>query len=163
MTTGPLHILAAFWDEFQFGQWISDHKLILLLSVGTFVVSIVAVPLIIARLPKDYFLRGERPITEEVQEDHPIIRWLFLIGKNLLGAVLVLGGIAMLVLPGQGVLTILIGLMLLDFPGKRNVERWILRQTAVEKVVNWIRKKRGREPLLFPDSEPPNQEQAEKN
>lgn len=124
------------------------------LSAATFVVSLLAVPLIIAKLPKDYFLR-ERPLTEDHHHKHPVIRWMFLIGKNLLGIALLLGGIAMLVLPGQGVLTILIGLMLLNFPGKREVERWILKRSAVEKIVNWIRRKRNREPLLFPsDVEP---------
>lgn len=124
------------------------------LSAVTFVVSLLAVPEIIARLPRDYFLR-EHPLTDVRKKEHPVIRWSFLIAKNLLGFTLVLGGIAMLVLPGQGVLTILIGLMLLNFPGKREVELWILRRSAVEKVVNWIRRKRKQEPLLFPrDAEP---------
>ena len=136
-------------------MWLGDHATLMwwlaALSVLTFVLSLILVPIIIARLPRDYFLT-ERPLTEQFRGQHPVIRWLFLIGKNLLGLVLVLGGIAMSVpaIPGQGILTILIGLMLLDFPGKRQVELWILRRSAVEKLVNWIRRRRGREPLVLP-------------
>ena len=56
-------------------------------------------------------------------------------------------GIAMLLLPGQGVLTILIGIMLLDFPGKRSLEFWIIRQRGVLKAANWIRRKSNHPPL----------------
>jgi hypothetical protein len=136
-------------------QYLGDHSLLFgwlgAISFATFVLSLLAVPIIIARLPADYFLK-ERPVTLEYRDRHPVIRWSFLILKNLLGVLLILGGIAMLVLPGQGVLTILIGLLLLNFPGKREVERWILKRSAVEKVVNWVRRKRGREPLLFPSA-----------
>jgi hypothetical protein len=121
------------------------------ISVVTFIVSVLSVPIVVARLPADYFLK-ERPATEACQDRHPIIRWAFLGAKNLLGILLVLGGFAMLVLPGQGILTMLIGVMLLDFPGKRRLEAWILERSAVEKLVNWIRRKRGREPLRFPKS-----------
>lgn len=120
------------------------------LSAGTFVVSLLAVPWIVARLPRDYFLR-EHPQANLFRKEHPVVRWTFLIGKNVLGLILVLGGIAMLVLPGQGILTILIGLMLLNFPGKREVELWVLKRSAVERIVNWIRRKRHRDPLLFPN------------
>jgi hypothetical protein len=135
--------------------WMGDHATLMwwlaAISVSTFVLSLILVPIIIARLPRDYFLK-DRPLTEQFRDQHPVIRWLFLIGKNLLGLVLVLGGIAMSLpgVPGQGILTCLIGFMLLNFPGKRQVELWILRRSAVAKVVNWIRRRRGREPLLFP-------------
>lgn len=139
------------------GEFFGNHKALLgslgLISLFIFVISLLSVPTVIARLPADYFMK-ERPATEACRHRHPIIRWLFLIGKNALGVALVLGGIAMLVLPGQGVLTMLIGILLLDFPGKRNLERWILERSAVEKIVNWIRRKRGREPLKFPKSRP---------
>jgi hypothetical protein len=119
------------------------------ISLVTFIVSVLSVPVVVARLPADYFLK-ERPATEACQGRHPAIRWAFLIGKNLLGVLLILGGFAMLVLPGQGILTMLIGVMLLNFPGKRRLEAWILERSAVEKLVNWIRRKRGKEPFKFP-------------
>ena len=70
--------------------------------------------------------------------------------KNLLGAALVLIGIAMLVLPGQGALTILAGVFLLEFPGKRRLELRIVRQRPVHLTINWIRARVGRPPLVLP-------------
>ena len=58
-----------------------------------------------------------------------------------------LAGLAMLVLPGQGLLTILIGLMLLDFPGKRRLERRIVARPAILAMLNRMRARRGRDPL----------------
>ncbi|MBL8850214.1 MAG: hypothetical protein JNG89_11045 [Planctomycetaceae bacterium] len=85
-------------------------------------------------------------------KSHPVVRLMFLILKNGLGVVLVLVGLV-LSLPfvfGQGVLTILIGVSLLDLPGKRRLELAIIRREAVHKSINWIRKKAGRPPLTMP-------------
>jgi len=57
-------------------------------------------------------------------------------------------GLFMLVLPGQGILTILAGLVLLDFPGKFLFLRWLVRKEKVLKSLNWIRKKGKKEPFL---------------
>ena len=59
----------------------------------------------------------------------------------------------MLALPGQGVLTILAGLALLDFPGKRALELKILKRPSILGAVNWLRERRGREPLRFDDDQ----------
>jgi hypothetical protein len=67
--------------------------------------------------------------------------------KNIMGVLFVLAGIAMLILPGQGLLTILIGLMFLDFPGKYTLERKIVRQKKVHKSINWMRTKAKRPPV----------------
>jgi hypothetical protein len=80
--------------------------------------------------------------------------WLTLsILKNAFGAVLVLAGIAMLVLPGQGLLAILVGVMLANFPGKYALERRIISRPTVSKAVNRIRKMAGRPPLDIPAEE----------
>ena len=55
----------------------------------------------------------------------------------------------MLVLPGQGILTILVGFTLLDFPGKFRLQRWIVTRRGVLESINWVRKKAGREPLAL--------------
>ncbi len=132
--------------------WIDEHSELVEwlggLSVATFIISLLAVPYIISRLPEDYFVRGHH--RDHFKDRHPVLRWAFLIGKNVLGAVLILGGIAMLVLPGQGILTIVLGLSMVNFPRKREVECWILHRSAVERVVNWIRRKGGHKPLQFP-------------
>ena len=70
------------------------------------------------------------------------------IGKNALGVVFVLAGVAMILLPGQGVLTILLGIMLTEFPGKYRFERWLVRRRAVLGAINWLRERAGRPPLI---------------
>ena len=106
-------------------------------------------PWLLLRLPSDYFVREDRkPIP--LRQRHPVLRITLIVLKNALGGVLVLGGIAMLVLPGQGILSILIGLSLIDFPGKFWLERKLVQRRAVHRTINWLRRKRGREPIEVP-------------
>jgi hypothetical protein len=69
------------------------------------------------------------------------------------GVIFILGGLAMLVLPGQGLLTIVIGVSLLDFPGKRVLERRLLSRPMVLQAINRLRQRFGRPPLRFENSE----------
>jgi len=71
--------------------------------------------------------------------------------KNLLGAIIVLAGIAMLVLPGQGIITILLGIFFMNFPGKYKLELWIIKRPAILKSINWIRAKANHSPLILSD------------
>jgi hypothetical protein len=121
-------------------------------SVLMFVGSLLAVPWLVLRIPADYFLR-QRHYADRWKPRHPLLRIGFLAIKNLIGLVLVLAGVAMLVLPGQGILTILVGLIFLDFPGKFALERWLARQPPVRHALNWIRAKAGRPPLEMPGGE----------
>ncbi len=76
-----------------------------------------------------------------------------MLGKNIAGVFFLLMGIIMLITPGQGLLTILIGLLLMDFPGKRRFEIWLIRIPSIHRAINWIRKKGDKAPLKLP-SEP---------
>ena len=78
------------------------------------------------------------------------IRWLVLIMRNIVGVLLVISGVVLLALPGQGLLTILAGLVLMSFPGKRALELGIIRLPMVLRAVNWVRKRRSKEPLQVP-------------
>ena len=71
--------------------------------------------------------------------------------NQLLSAVLLLvaAGLAMLFLPGQGLLTVLIGVCVMDFPGKRGLLQRLVRGPKVQGALNWIRRKRGKEPFAF--------------
>lgn len=123
----------------------ADLEFLFILSIVSFVASVIAIPLILVRLPRDYFT--ERHPRTWLKEHHPVIRVVALTLKNLLGGVLLLGGLAMLVLPGQGLLTLLIGLTLLDFPGKRALERSIIGRPLVLHAINRIREKFHQPPL----------------
>jgi hypothetical protein len=71
------------------------------------------------------------------------------VAKNLLGYILIVAGILMLVLPGQGTWTIVVGIMLLNFPGKYKLERWIVSRGPVLRSINWVRRRAGRDPLVL--------------
>jgi hypothetical protein len=132
-------------------DWAGQHKALFVwliaISAVTLIVSALAVPWIVVRLPYDHFLPGRRR-DENAHRRHPLVHVAILIGKNVLGIVLVLLGIAMLVLPGQGVLTLLAGLGLVDFPGRRRAVLWLVRRHTVLKSLNWIRERAGRRPLV---------------
>ena len=118
------------------------------LSLFTFVAVLVLIPLIVVRLPCDYF-SGKRRTPAPWPERHPAVRLALLVGKTTAGVLFIVAGMAMLFLPGQGVLTILIGLTLLNFPGKFALERRIVGLPPVIRSINWIRGRTGRESLLL--------------
>lgn len=135
----------AFWAQ------ANGHLLWILgiASILMFVGSLIAIPIIVTRIPADYFVRDQRSTTR-YWAGYPLVRVFALALKNLLGLVLLLAGIAMLVLPGQGVLTMLMGISLMNFPGKRQLELKIVSQPAVVKAINWIREKGNKSPLQLP-------------
>lgn len=119
------------------------------LSIVGFVGSLIAIPFVLIRLPPQYF--DERHPRGWMQDHHPVLRWIGLVLKNVVGVVFLLAGLAMLFLPGQGVLTMLIGVSLMDFPGKRHMESKLIGLPAVLKTINKLRHKFGRPPLTMAD------------
>lgn len=129
-------------------EWVGGVSLLL------FVVTLVVFPLVIVFLPQDYFVRHRRDPARRVRR-HPILWWGMTIVKNAVGVVLVLAGLAMLVLPGQGLLTILIGVTLANFPGKYALERRLVSRPAASKALNRIRELAGRQQLELPPVDGP--------
>mgnify|MGYP003395440307 CR=1 FL=1 len=115
-------------------------------SLATFVVSAVALPWLLTRLPEDYFDESS-PTAHPPWPRHRALYWAWRLLKNLLGAVLLLAGFVMLITPGQGILTIMAGLWLVDLPGKRRWERRLIGRPKVLASINWIRQKAGQPPL----------------
>jgi hypothetical protein len=111
-----------------------------------FVGTLIAIPILIVRLPDDYFIQNHRQTW--LQNRHPVLRVSVYVIKNLLGYVFLLAGIAMLMLPGQGILTMVIGVSLIDFPGKQKLQRQLIGQAAVLRTINRIRRKFDRKPLV---------------
>ncbi len=122
-----------------------------LIFIVTFALSLVITTFVIIKLPATYFQAAHD--RQFWVERHPILRWTGLILKNLLGAFLVLLGIAMTIGPGQGLLTILLGVMLLDFPGKRTLELKLVSRPKVFSAINRLRAKFDRPPLVLDKQE----------
>lgn len=120
-----------------------------LLFVVTFAISLAIVSFIMVKIPADYF-RKDKP-RELWAERHPVVRFLGIFVKNLLGVVLVVLGIIMSIpgVPGQGILTILLGIMLLDFPGKRDLEHRLVSRPRVFNAINKLRHRFGKDTLVL--------------
>ena len=107
---------------------------------------VLGVPWVVARLPPDYFNQAHRAVWRSSGEEP----WFALVLgglKNLVGAVLVLLGVIMLVTPGQGLITLLVGLLLMNFPGKYQLERWLVGRRGVLPALNWMRRRGGHPPF----------------
>ncbi len=118
-------------------------------SVLMLVGGLLAAPWIVVRIPHDHFVRRRR-LVDRWLANRPLPRTALLVLKNAAGCVLLLAGAAMLVLPGQGLLTLFVGLMILDFPGKPAFERWLVRKPPVFRAINHMRARAGRRPLELP-------------
>ncbi|MBC7161198.1 MAG: hypothetical protein H5U26_03715 [Immundisolibacter sp.] len=117
-------------------------------SLLTLLATVALLPLLVARLPQDYFYREHRP--PQPHTGHWLLRYSLLIVKNLLGAVLLVAGLAMVVLPGPGIVTILAAFALLNLPGKYRLERWLVSRPQVRAAISMMRERAGQPPLHLP-------------
>lgn len=122
-----------------------------LVGAGIFVagvaLSLALCAIVLVRMPAEYF-RGEAP--KSLLAGRPAWQQkLGHVGKNLLGVLLIVLGVLLSLpgVPGQGVLTILIGLTLVDFPGKRRLEKRIMKNPTVLNGANRIRARFGKPPF----------------
>jgi hypothetical protein len=116
-------------------------------GVVAFALSVAAGFAVMIWLPPDYFVR--RPTSGGFWHSHRALRFILLAAKNLIGGVTLIAGVVMAVplVPGPGLLFMLVGIGLIDFPGKRALERRLLRLPRVLLSVNRLRARFGRPPL----------------
>lgn len=119
-------------------------------SIVSVFITISAVPAFIIQLPQDYFLKKRKRRLSWTGR-HPVVRATLITGKNVIGAMLLIVGIILLFLPGQGILTMFAGIMLMDFPGKYRFERFLVEQPVVIRSINWMRRRAGKEPICIDD------------
>jgi hypothetical protein len=138
-----------------FLSWFRAHQTLLawlgVLSFVMFAGSLASLYFILIHLPQTYFVEDRRGRSSVLFARRPAARIVYLIFKNIVGAVFVLAGIAMLVLPGQGVITILIGLSLLSLPGKRRLVRRLVLMPSVLRSINRLRLRAGKPSLQTPE------------
>ena len=140
------------WIESLLDWAKSNEALLWWLFAGSFALVLltpIAVVWAVIRLPSEYFTeKRRRPLGS--WEEHPVLRPMISVVKNVLGIVLLVAGLVMLLVPGQGLLTIVVALILLDFPGKFRLERWLATRPPVWRSLNWLRKRAGRKSLQKP-------------
>ncbi len=125
----------------------------ILLGVALFLISLflsfLAIVLVVVKIPANYFSSHYQ---RDFLPDSPFfVRWGAVILKNLLGIFLILIGIVLSLpgVPGQGLLTILLGLIMLDIPGKRPIEAKIISRPTIQNAINKIRARFNKPPLVL--------------
>lgn len=122
-----------------------------LLGAGIFVVSFLAnlgiVSWILVKLPADHFSKSRK--TKFWAGPRPWLHAAKVIGKNIGGILLVALGVVLSLpgVPGQGLLTVLLGIMLLDFPGRHRLEQKLLSKPSIVNSINKLRGRFGKKPL----------------
>ena len=134
-------------------KYLSENlvDIFFILGISSFVVlvlSALSIGYFIRKIPHDYFLDDKRGVSQ-IKNKNPVIWIIALVLKNVIGYCLILGGILMLVLPGQGLLTILVGLMISDYPGKFKIEKRIIKTKLILKTINWYRAKSNVLPIIL--------------
>lgn len=138
-------------------EWLSENVIARVSGAGliwgvvmfvvTFAVSSAIAAFVVVKMPANYFHSSHG--REFLTGSHPTLRWGGIVVKNLAGFVLVVLGVVMTVAPGPGVLTILLGVTLLDFPGKRRLELKLVSRPAVRHAIDRIRARFGQPPILL--------------
>lgn len=117
-------------------------------SLLTFGISIVCIPLLVARLPRNFFqltAKSNRSNVRKFTLRNAILSLL----RNITGFALLLAGIAMLFLPGQGIITIIIALATMSFPLKNELIYKLTRKHSVQQALDWMRKKMKKETFYW--------------
>ena len=114
------------------------------ISLFVFLFSLLSIKWLVSLILEDYFINKK---DSKIKTSNIFIWYIVLIFKNLIGYSLILGGIMMLVLPGQGLFTIIIGLMMSNYPGKYSIEKKFIAIPTILKSINWLRRKSNKPPI----------------
>jgi hypothetical protein len=126
-------------------SWVTKAAAILILCVVTTALGMA----LVVWLPADHFSRT--PGATDGWRRQPLLRWTVIVVKNAIGVVILPLGVLMALplVPGPGLVFILLGLSLLDFPGKRSLERRLLSMPRVQRFLNEVRERFGKPPLII--------------
>ena len=108
-----------------------------------FIVGIITTPFLIGMIPEDYFADREK-YKLKIQGPMHLI-WVVI--RSIFGFILLLAGVIMLFTPGQGILSIVLGIFLMEFPGKQKLEYKMIQHDPTFNAINWLRSKAGKDAL----------------
>ncbi len=137
--------LSGFWESLTLNR--------VLIGVGLFLfsltISFVSIAVVIVKIPANYFSSHYKQ--DFLPNSSWAVRWGAVILKNILGVLLIILGLLLSLpgVPGQGLLTILLGLIMIDIPGKRPIEAKIISRPTILAAANQLRAKYNREPLML--------------
>jgi hypothetical protein len=132
-------------------QWLSDNAWWLIVASTVMLLGGIVVSFVLAIfMPAGHFMRPR--LRTDLASRHPVLRILAQVVKNVAGAVLFVAGFVMAVpmVPGPGLLFILLGISLMDVPGKRALTRYIVSRPLVLRPINALRARWNRPPIQLP-------------
>lgn len=137
--------LSQYWEKLTWTQIGVGGGLFL----SSLVVSFLAIALVMVKIPADYF--SPNYSQKFMPNSTFLVRWGAVILKNLLGVFLIALGIVLSLpgVPGQGLLTILLGLIMVDIPGKRPLEARIIQRPTIQTAINGLRSRFNKPPLIL--------------
>jgi hypothetical protein len=120
------------------------------LSVVATVGGVIVVGTVLVTLPPGYFVAPA--VRQPLRTTHPLVRRTAVFLKNLLGTALIALGLIMSLpgIPGPGIITIAIGLMLIDFAEKRRWAAWVIGRPPILRAANRLRRRYGEPPFVMP-------------
>lgn len=135
--------LYTFWEKLT----LADALVFVGLFLLSLAISFTAIAIVMVKVPPHYF--SEHHERDFLPDSPWMVRWGAVIAKNIAGVILVILGIILSLpgVPGQGILTILLGLIFLDIPGKRPLEARIIKRPTVLAAINKLRAKYDKPPL----------------
>ncbi|MCY7375841.1 MAG: PGPGW domain-containing protein [Pyrinomonadaceae bacterium] len=135
--------LVQFWESLTWSRIVWG----LAFTVVTIITSYGLIVIGMIKIPADYF--SVSYVREIDSDKHFSVRWAAFIIKNLIGFLLIVAGIIMIFTPGPGVPTILLGLIMMDIPGKRPLEAKLIQRPLVLSAVNDLRARYNKPPLVM--------------
>ncbi len=129
-----------FGNYYDFFFWLG------IVSSVIFLVSLLSIGRLVSLIPSDYFINRKE---SKFKLNYPVAWLISAVIKNIFGYILIFGGILMLILPGQGLITIFVGLLLSNYPGKYSIEKRIIATPKILKSINWLRKRSNEPPLII--------------
>ncbi len=139
-------------------EWFSDIWASLTIGkvalfVGLFILSLAfsfaSIAVVMVKIPANYF--SPHYVQDFLPNSPWLVRWGAVVAKNVFGIFLIVLGILLSLpgVPGQGVLTILLGLIMIDIPGKRPLEARIIKRPSILSAINRFRAKYNKPPLVM--------------
>lgn len=140
-----VELLGQFWESLTWSKIIFG----ILMFIVSVVVSYGAIMLVIVKIPANYF--SSQYASRYKNHERFAVRWTASILKNLLGAILIVVGIIFSIpgMPGPGLITILLGLVMIDIPGKRPLETRLIKRPMVLTAINNLRLRYKKPPLIL--------------
>lgn len=119
-------------------------------SVLFFLVGITLIPYLILKIPYDYFNYSSKKAYFSNKREIAVY-YLKMILRNIAAFLLFLIGVILLFIPGQGLLTIFLSLLLADIPGKYKIEKYMIKKEKIYNMLNGFRQKHGVKPFVLPE------------